>query len=100
MLKNSSGQKWRVLAFRPDNSRAEGDAANITAKISIDHGALQPLTDTNPVEVEDGYYLFDLTQAETNGDVLSLYPESSSPDVFVLGDPPSINTFSRYLQAY
>jgi len=93
MFKNVAGQKWRVIVFQSDNSRVLGDAANITAKISIDFAAPVPLTDTNPTEVEDGYYVFDITQAESNGDVLMLYPESSTPDANVLGDPPT--TFTR-----
>lgn len=100
MLKNEPNQKWRVIAFRSDSTRVTGDAANITAKIAIDHGALTPLTDTNPTETEDGYYLFDLTQAETNGDVLELYPESSTGDVLVLGDPPSVFTRPVIQRAY
>ena len=93
MFKNVAGQKWRVIAFRSDNSRVLGDAANITAKISIDYAAPVPLASPNPVEVEDGYYVFDISQAESNGDVLMLYPESSTSGVHLLGDPPT--TFTR-----
>jgi hypothetical protein len=100
MLKNEPNQKWRIIAFRSDNTRVTGDAANITAKIAIDHGPPVPLTDLNPTETEDGYYLFDLTQAETNGWVLELYPESTSPDVLVLGDPPSVFTRPIITRAY
>lgn len=47
------------------------------------------MDDTNPTETEDGYYLFDLTQEETNCDDLAIYPESSTADVQVFGVPPT-----------
>jgi hypothetical protein len=100
MLKNTPNQKWRVIAFRPDNTRVTGDAANITAKISINYAAPVALTDVTPTEIEDGYYWFDMTQAETNGDHIAIFPESTTADTYVLGDPPSVNPLSRYLQAY
>jgi hypothetical protein len=88
MLKNTAGQKWRVFAFnRTTNSPVTGDAANITAKISLDYGSLTALTDTNPIEAEDGYYYFDLSAAETNANIVELFPESSTSDVQVLGVP-------------
>ena len=67
MFKNIASQKWVVFAFdRTDNTPKAGDAAQITAKISIDTGAAGATNDINPTEIEDGYYYFDLTQAETN----------------------------------
>lgn len=93
MLKNVAGQKWRVFAFNTTTgAKVTGDAANITAKLSKDHGTLSAVTDTNPTETEDGYYLFDVSQTETNANVLALYPESATPNVQVIGDPPSIFT--------
>jgi hypothetical protein len=100
MLKNEPNQKWRIIAFRSDNTRVTGDAANITAKISIDGADPVPTNDVNPSEVEDGYYRFDLTKEETNGDYIEIYPESSSPDVLVLGDPPSIAPRPVITRAY
>lgn len=91
--KNVTGQKWRVYAFdRTDNTSKTGDAANITAKIAKDDGTATALGDTNPTETEDGFYLFDLTQAETNADKLSLYPESSTADIQVVGSPAEVFT--------
>jgi hypothetical protein len=93
MLKNTSGQKWRVFAFtRSTNEPLTGDAANITAKISIDYGSRTALADTNPTEAEDGYYYFDLSQAETNGHVIDIFPESSTSGVQVVGVPGSVVT--------
>ena len=92
MRKNVANQRWRVFSFNMTNNvPVTGDAANITAKLSIDFGSLTPITDTNPTEVEDGYYYFDLTQAETDGYTLEIFPESSSANVQVIGVP---GTFS------
>jgi hypothetical protein len=97
MFKNVSGQKIRVFAFdKTDASAKTGDAANITGKVAIDHGTATAITDTNPTEVEDGYYLFDLTQAETNGDVLDFYPQSSTADIAVIGVPGTVYTIPQY----
>lgn len=93
MIRNQSNQRWRIFAFNATDSRPVlGDAANITAKISKDASTPVALTDTNPTETEDGYYLFDLTAAETNAHNLAIYPESSTPDVQAVGVPWSFVT--------
>ena len=93
MIRNTAYPRWRVFAFNAStNVPVLGDAANITAKISLDYANPVDLDDTNPVETEDGYYLFDLLQAETNGRNLALYPESSTPGVQVIGVPWSYVT--------
>lgn len=90
LQKNIAGQKWRVFAFNKTNGNAlAGDAANITAKIAKDWAAAAATNDVNPTETEDGYYLFDLTQAESNADALDLYPESSISNIQVIGVPGS-----------
>jgi len=97
MKKNVANQKWRVFAFdTTDNTPKTGDAAQITAKISLDYGAAGAITDTNPTETEDGYYLFDLTQSETNADDLAIYPESSTLDIQVVGVPGNHVTTPNY----
>ena len=93
MIRNTAYQKWRVFAFdATTNLPVLGDAINITAKISKDNANPVDLNDTNPVETEDGYYLFDLLQAETDARNLALYPESSTPNVQVIGVPWSYVT--------
>jgi hypothetical protein len=93
MQKNVASQKWIVFAFdRTDNTPKTGDAANITAEISKEGAAGAALGDANPVELEDGYYVFDLTQAETNADLLLLLPESSTSNIQVIGVPGVIYT--------
>ena len=93
MKKNTSGQSWYVFAFDMTNSNPVlGDAANITAKIIKDGGAATATNDVNPTELEDGYYEFTLTQAETNADHCLLLPESSTSNVQVLGSPACMYT--------
>lgn len=93
MKKNIAGQKWTVFAFNKlTNEPVTGDAAQITAKIRKDYGTLTATNDVNPTELEDGYYDFDLTQAETNADELAIFPESSTSDIAVIGAPASFTT--------
>jgi F420-0:gamma-glutamyl ligase-like protein len=65
-----------------------GDAANLTAYVSIDAGTFTALTDTSATEMDatnaPGLYLFDLTQAETNGDHLLFTGRSSTSGVDVV----------------
>ena len=97
MEKNVAG-KWIVFAYGlPDHATLAGqpitgDAAQITAEISKDGAAGVALGDTNPVELEDGYYVFDITAAEANADLLLLLPESSTANVQVIGVPGALHT--------
>jgi hypothetical protein len=96
MEKNVAG-KWVVFAYGlPDHANPgeaiTGDAANITANIRIDGGAANAVDDTNPTELEDGYYVFDITAAESNGDLLSIHPASSTANVQVIGVPGAVWT--------
>lgn len=93
LQKNVASQKWRVFAFNvTDGTAKTGDAANITAKISKDWAAAAATNDVNPTETEDGFYNFDLTQAESNADALDIFPESSTADIAVIGVPGSQST--------
>lgn len=84
MYRNTAGT-LKVFAFnRTTNAPVVGDAAQITCRVSINGGARAALADTNPTEIEDGYYLFDVTSAETNGITADFYPESSSANVQVI----------------
>jgi len=92
MQKNTAG-KWVVFAWTTaDNLPKTGDALNITANIRIDGGIANAVDDTNPTELEDGYYIFDITAAEANGDNLVLCPASSTSGVQVIGVPGAIWT--------
>src|SRR5690606_1205221 len=46
----------------------------------------------NPTELSDGFYAFDLLQAETNANHLLLIPESSTSDVQVVAVPGAVFT--------
>lgn len=86
LYKNISGQKLGVYAHNKTTDEPQtGDALNITANVSIDGGALSPVTGAggNPVELGNGVYIFDLTQAETNGDMLTFLSVSSTADVVI-----------------
>jgi len=93
MQKNVAGQKWVVFAFdETDNTAKAGDAANITANLRIDGGAANAVDDANPTELEDGYYIFDITQAESNGDYILMCPASTTANIQVIGVPGALWT--------
>lgn len=93
MFKNTAG-KWAVFAFQDEGGTnpgepVTGDALNITANIHIDGGAANAVDDTNPTELSAGYYVFDITAVEANGDMLTLIPASSTANVNVIATPGS-----------
>lgn len=86
LYKNTASQKIAVFAYTAATGAAKtGDAAQITAYISKDFAAGAAIADTNPTEMDatnmPGWYAFDLTQAETNGNVLIVAPKSSTSGV-------------------
>jgi hypothetical protein len=92
-LKKNTATKWIVFAFdRTNNTPKTGDAANITANVRIDGGGANAVDDTNPAELEDGYYIFDITAAECNGDLIVICPASSTADIQVIGVPGAVWT--------
>lgn len=96
MFKNVAA-KFVVFAFDiTTNAPKTGDAANITAYVSKDYGAVTVLGDTSATEMDatnaPGYYLFDAAQAETNADCLMVSGKSSTANIKVLGAPAVIYT--------
>lgn len=86
MLKKNAAGKLFVYAHNIlTDAPVTGDAANITAQVSIDGGASAAVADTNPTELaatdHPGVYVFDLTAAETNGDVLCVSATSTTDGV-------------------
>lgn len=86
LKKNVASQKVAVLAWDvTDDEPKTGDAANITAQISKDGGACAATNDVNPTELDatdaKGVYLFDLTQAETNADLIVISAVSSTANI-------------------
>lgn len=93
MIKNTAGQKWIVFAFDTATGLPKtGDLLNITANLRLDGGAANPIDDTNPAELEGGYYAFDLTEAETNGDLIVICPSSVTENIQVIGVPGAVWT--------
>jgi hypothetical protein len=93
LQKNIEGQKWVVYAWNiTTDALVTGDAGNITAKIRKDAGSLVATDDVNPTELESGYYEFDLTQEESQADVLELIAVSGTANVQVRGVPESRTT--------
>lgn len=98
MFKNVSGQKLTVFAFdATTNLPKTGDAANITAYRDLDDGGVTVLGDTSATEKDatnaKGYYIFDLTQAETNGDKILFSAKSSTSNIVVIAVPAIVYTF-------
>lgn len=102
MYKNVASQKLAVFAMDtssgPPYSGKTGDAANITAEISKDGGTSAATNDANPTELDavdhPGIYLFDLTQAETNADLVLFTAKSSTGNVVF--DPIAIFTLPAF----
>ena len=89
MFKNVASQKITFLVIdTATNLPKTGDAANLTAYVSIDDGAVTQLTDTSATELSStnapGLYTFDVAQAETNGDKLVFSGKSSTSGVRVV----------------
>lgn len=86
IYKNVASQKLAIYAYDIVAAAAKtGDSTNITAEISLDGAASTATNDVNPTELDatdhPGIYLFDLTQAETNADLVVVSAVSSSTDV-------------------
>jgi len=99
MQKNVASQDFHVVAFNA-SGRISGIAGNITCELSIDGGTRNPTNDVNPTEIgTTGEYIFNLTQAETNGYELSFTPESST-GAQVVGMPSNVIYTSTVTPTY
>lgn len=104
MFKNVASQKIALFAFDTTTGAAKtGDSANLTAYVSKDSGTVTILGDTSATEMDStnakGWYLFDLTQAETNADILLFTAKSSTANIAIVGQymatlPPLFTTMS------
>lgn len=88
LYRNQASQRLGVFAYDSTTGAAKtGDAANITAYISLDFAAPAQTNDVNPTELDavnaPGWYVFDLTQAESNAEVLVLAPKSVTADILI-----------------
>jgi hypothetical protein len=98
VFKNVASQKLTVFAFdSTTNLPKSGDAANITAYVDKDDGGVTVLGDTSATEKDatnaKGYYIFDLTQAETNGDKLLFSAKSATANIVVVAVPAVVYTY-------
>lgn len=97
MFKNVASQNLIVYVFdSTTNLPKTGDAANLTAYRSLDGGSVTVLSDTSAAEMDStnakGYYLFTLTQAETNGDTILFTCKSSTANMVCLAVPAVVYT--------
>lgn len=96
-FKNVGSQVLELFAFDVTTGLPKtGDAANITAYVTIDGGTVTVLADTSATEKSSanapGWYQFDLAQGETNGDhILYTGKSSTSTNISIVG----IDTNSR-----
>jgi hypothetical protein len=90
IYKNVESQKIAVYVY--DDTTVPGtdagktaNSAYITAEIALDGAASAATNAANPTELEatdhPGVYLFELTQAETNADMISIKAKSSTPNI-------------------
>jgi hypothetical protein len=96
-MQKNTATKWIVFAWTTaTNLPKTGDAAQITGSVRIDGGADNAIDDTNPAELAGGYYVFDITAAECNGDNIVIIPASSTAGVQVIGVPGAVWTNPAY----
>lgn len=95
LRRNWPGQKLAVFAYDNTAGAKTGDAANITARISLDGGTSGATNDVNPTELDatnhPGIYIFDLTQAESQ--MMTGVVTASSVTSNIEIDPVIITTF-------
>lgn len=93
MLKNVATKLYVYCWDSTTGLPKTGDAANLTAYAKIDAGSVTALADTSATEVDatnsKGWYQFDLTQGETNGD-LNLYSCKSTTSNIVCMVPEAV----------
>ena len=92
-------QKWVVFAFDETTGIEESGLTltTLTANLRIDGGAANAVDDTNPVELEDGYYIFDITAAESDGEMITIAPACSVAEIQVVGSPATQHTFTNII---
>jgi hypothetical protein len=90
VIRNTASQSVQLFAYDYSTGAPKtGDAANLTAYVMKDSGALTALTDTSAAEVSatnaPGWYEFDVTQGETDAVDLLFTAKSSTANVVVVG---------------
>ena len=94
LYRNRAGQKLPIYAYDANGLAIVGDAVNITGKMSRDGTTPADLVDVHPVELDPtafpGVYMFDVTQPESNADLLLFAAFSTTAEVLI--DPQLIYT--------
>lgn len=90
LFKNTASQKLELYVYDSTTGLPKtGDAGNLTAYVNIDNAGVNALGDTSATEIDStnakGFYLFDLTQGETNGDKLHFTGKSTTANMVVVG---------------
>jgi hypothetical protein len=90
MYKNTASQKVALFSFNTSNGLPKtGDASNMTGYVTKDWGTVTVLGTSTPTEMDatnaPGWYVFTLTQAETNADALLFTAKSSTSLISVVG---------------
>jgi hypothetical protein len=90
MYRNTASQKIALFVFDTSTGLAKtGDGANLTFYVNKDWAGSNPLGDTSATEIDNtkapGWYLFDLTQAETDADALLFTGKSTTSLITVVG---------------
>ncbi len=90
MFKNVASQKIELFAFDYSTGAPKtGDAANITPYITKDGGSVTALTDTSATEMSStnapGWYSFDVSQSESNADMILFTGKSSTSNIAIVG---------------
>lgn len=104
MFKNVAGQFIELFAYNTSTGApATGDGANLAVHTSRDGGTLSALTDTSATEISStnapGWYRWDVTQAESNGDAIFFGGRSTTSSVVLVGQriltrPPNFTALS------
>ncbi len=91
MLRNTATTKAFYAFDSTTGLPKTGDAANITAYVTIDFGSVTVLADTSAAEMDStnapGYYKFSVAAGETDGITLLWSAKSSTSDIVVIGAP-------------
>jgi hypothetical protein len=89
MPKNTAGKLYVYAHDNDDGTAKTGDAANIDAFVSLDGAAEAAIADTAPSEIDatncPGWYVFDISAAETNG-TMGLFTVKSATATIEVSD--------------
>lgn len=84
MYRNTPGTIKLFAFYLATNAPATGIENLITCQVSVDNGTLVATSDTNPDEIDNGFYVLNVLASENNGTTVDFYPECSNPAVQVI----------------